>query len=65
MLIQWKPKDNSADWVTVGDPVPTEPEKGYFEADRIAPVAAPGDFRAVWLQPDGSVGLFTGGYDGS
>ncbi len=65
VLIQWKPKDNSADWVTVGDPVPTEPEKGYFETDRIAPVAAPGDFRAVWLQPDGSVGLFTGGYDGS
>ncbi|HYI23511.1 MAG TPA: hypothetical protein VEX62_12860, partial [Candidatus Limnocylindrales bacterium] len=35
VLIQWKPKDGSADWVTIGDPVPTEPTRGYFEADRV------------------------------
>jgi hypothetical protein len=63
--LQYKPKDGSSDWVTVGDPVPTDPTRGYFVADRTAPIAAPGDWRAIWLQPDGSVGLFTGGSDGS
>jgi len=65
VLLQWKPKDNSADWTTIGDPVPTEPLRGYFEADRTAPAAVPGDWRAVWLLPDGNVGVFTGGSDGS
>jgi hypothetical protein len=63
--IQWKPKDNSTDWVNVGDPVPTDPDRGYFETDQIAPSAAPGDWRAVWLQPDGSIGVYTGGSDGT
>jgi hypothetical protein len=63
--LQWKPKDNSADWVTVGDPVPTDPTRGYFEADREAPAAVPGDWRAVWLQADGTPGVYTGGSDGS
>jgi hypothetical protein len=70
VLLQWKPKDNSADWTTIGDPVQTDPTRGYFEADRTAPVAvpgapAPGDWRAVWLLPDGSVGVYTGGSDGT
>ncbi len=63
--LQWKPKDGSADWVTVGDPVPTDPIRGYFEADRIAPAPVAGDWRAIWLRPDGSVGLFTAGSDGT
>jgi hypothetical protein len=65
VLIQWKPKDGSSDWLTVGDPVPTDPLRGYFEADRVAPAALAGDWRAVWLTPDGSIGVFTGGSDGS
>jgi hypothetical protein len=63
--IQWKPKDNSTDWLAVGDPVPTDPTRGYFEADRIAPAALPGDWRAVWYLPDGTVGVYTGGSDGT
>jgi hypothetical protein len=70
VLLQWKPKDNSTGWLTVGDPVATDPTRGYFEADRTAPVPedgipGPGDWRAVWLLPDGSIGVYTGGSDGS
>ncbi len=65
VYLQWKPKDGSADWVTVGDPVPTEPGRGYFEADRTAPAPLLGDWRAVWLTPEGAVGVVTGGSDGS
>ena len=63
-LIQWKPYDGSADWVTVGDPVPADPIRGYFEADRTAPVALPGFWRAIWLDANGAVGLYTGPSDG-
>jgi hypothetical protein len=62
--LQWRPKDGSADWVTVGDPVPSDPTRGYFEADRVAPQPVAGDWRAIWLQADGSVGLYTAGSDG-
>jgi hypothetical protein len=65
VLIQWRPKDGSTDWLTVGDPVPADPLRGFFEADRTAPLALLGDWRAVWLAPDGSVGVSTGGSDGS
>ena len=65
VTLQWKPKDGSSDWVTVGDPVIPEPTRGYFEADRVAPAALAGDWRAVWFAPDGAVGVFTGGSDGS
>ena len=63
--IQWKPKDNSTGWLAVGAPVATDPLRGYFEADLVAPLAQPGDWRAVWYAPDGSVGVYTGGSDGS
>ena len=49
----------------MGDPVPTDPTRGYFEADRVAPLAQPGDWRALWMTPEGAVGVFTGGSDGS
>jgi len=69
VLLQWKPKDGSADWATVGEPVAADPTRGYFEVDRAAPVPeatgpVPGEWRAVWLLPDGSVGVFTGGQAG-
>ncbi|MDP2711532.1 MAG: hypothetical protein Q8O56_09960 [Solirubrobacteraceae bacterium] len=50
--IQWKPKDNSTGWVTVGDPVPVD-FRGYFQAARVAPSAAPGEWRSLWVRPDG------------
>jgi len=63
--IQFKPKDNSTGWIAVGAPVPTDPTRGYFEADVVAPLAQPGDWRAMWYHPDGTVGVYTGGSDGS
>ena len=63
--IQFKPKDNSTGWLAVGAPVATDPTRGYFEADVIAPLPQLGDWRAVWYLPDGSVGVFTGGSDGT
>ena len=63
--IQWKPKDNSTGWLTVGDPVPTDATRGFFEANRTAPFALPGDWRAVWLLADGSIGVASAGSDGS
>jgi hypothetical protein len=62
--IQWKPNDGSADFVTVGDPVPTDPTRGYFETDRTAPLPAYGVWRAIWLAPDGSIGSYTAPSDG-
>ena len=64
VVIQWRPKDNSTGWLTVGDPVPIDPF-GYFTADRVAPAAVPGEWRGVWLLPDGSVGSTSIGADGS
>lgn len=54
--VQWKPKDNSLDWQTVGDPVAVD-ERGYFNVARVTPGNAPGDWRAVFLAPDGSVAV--------
>jgi hypothetical protein len=62
--IQWRPKDSSSGWVTVGDPVPLEPFD-YFTAARIAPAAVPGEWRGVWLRPDGAIGSTSIGADGS
>ena len=44
--------------------MPTDPARGYFEADRTAPLALPGFWRAIWLDANGAVGLFTGPSDG-
>ena len=64
VILQWRPKDNSSGFVTVGDPVPTGPF-GYFTASAVAPAAVPGEWRAVWLRPDGSVGTTSIGSDGT
>ncbi len=56
--IQWRPKDRSADWATVGDPVPVDP-RGFFTATRTSPLPVPVEWRAVWLLPDGQVGQFS------
>jgi len=62
--IQWHPKDNSAGWINVGDPVPID-QFGYFNATRLAPGAGPGDWRGAWLRPDGSIGSTSISSDGS
>ncbi len=62
--IQWHPKDNSAGWFNVGDPVAID-FFGYFTATRVAPAAAVGDWRAAWLRPDGSIGSTSIAADGT
>lgn len=54
--IQWKPKDDSLDWQTVGEPVPVD-GRGYFNVDRVTPGNAPGDWRAAFLGPDGAIAV--------
>ena len=49
--LQFKPLDDSAPWVRVGEPVAID-ELGYFTASRVAPTAQPGEWRAVWTAPD-------------
>ena len=62
--IQWRPKDNSAGWFNVGDPLPID-HFGYFTATRVAPAAVPGDWRAAWIRPDGSIGSTSISADGT
>jgi hypothetical protein len=62
--VQWRPKDGSLDWADVGDPVAID-ERGYYTTTRTAPLAAPGEWRAAWLRPDGSIGSTSPGSDGS
>jgi hypothetical protein len=62
--IQWHPKDNSAGWFNVGDPIATD-FFGYFSAALVAPQAAAGDWRAVWMLPDGSIGSASMSADGT
>jgi hypothetical protein len=62
--IQWHPKDDSTGWLNVGDPVAVD-HFGYFTAERVAPVATPGDWRGAWMRPDGSIGTTSISADGS
>ncbi len=50
VAIQWRPRDGSAPWATVGDAVAIDP-LGYYTATRVAPSAAPGEWRALWTAP--------------
>jgi len=63
--IQWRPKDLSLDWATVGEPVAVD-ERGYYTATLIAPGAGvPGEWRAVWINAEGAVGQASLIADGS
>lgn len=62
--LQWHPKDNSAGWYNVGPPVAVD-HFGYFSATLAAPSPAPGDWRAAWSRPDGSIGTTSITADGS
>ena len=62
--VQWRPKDNSSGWITVGEPVATD-HFGYFTAARFAPALTPGEWRGAWVRPDGSIGSTSMGADGS
>ncbi|HVF78694.1 MAG TPA: hypothetical protein VNA28_10385 [Solirubrobacteraceae bacterium] len=63
--LQWKPKDNSLPFAPVGDPVPVD-FFGYFNTTAIAPAPVAGDWRAVFLLPDGvTIGSASLSADGS
>ncbi len=64
VYIQWRPKDSSSGWATVGGPVAVD-DFGYFTAARVAPAALAGEWRGLWLRPDGSVGSISAGSDGT
>ena len=53
--IQWRAKDGSTPWVTIGDPVPID-NMGYFTATRQALLPVAGEWRSAIVNPaDGSV----------
>ncbi len=56
--IQWRPRDRSQDWTTVGEPIPVDP-RGFYEVQRSAPLPVPGEWRAIWQTADGQVGQFS------
>ena len=62
--IQWHPKDGSAGWFDVGEPVPVD-HFGYFTATRVAPFPQAGDWRAAWIRPGGVVGSTSMSADGT
>ena len=53
--IQWRAKDGSTPWVSLGEPVPVD-AMGYFTATRTAFQPVVGEFRAALVNPgDGAV----------
>jgi hypothetical protein len=63
--IQFRPKDGSADWTAVGDPIPVD-QMGYFTATAASPLPVPGEWRAAVINPaDGSLIASSPGTDGT
>jgi hypothetical protein len=53
--VQWRAKDGSTPWISVGDPVPVDP-MGYFTATRTAPQPVVGEWRSALVNPgDGAI----------
>ena len=53
--IQWRAKDGSTPWISVGDPV-TVDTMGYFQATRTAPLPVVGEWRSALVNPgDGAI----------
>jgi hypothetical protein len=50
VFIQFKPKDNSTGWTTLGDAIVAGPPRNYFTGQREVP--GPGQLRAVWIGSD-------------
>ena len=62
--IQWRAKDGSTPWISVGDPVTTT-DLGYFDTTRAAPQPVPGEWRGAFVLPDGTVPAFSPGTAGN
>ena len=53
--VQWRAKDGSTPWISLGDPVPVD-QMGYFQATRTAPLPVVGEWRSALVNPgDGAV----------
>jgi hypothetical protein len=50
--IQWRAKDGSTPWISVGDPVAVDP-MGYFQATRSGVLPVPGEWRSAVINPEG------------
>ncbi|MGI8729605.1 MAG: hypothetical protein ACR2LK_06370 [Solirubrobacteraceae bacterium] len=61
--IQWRPKDDTSPWRSVGPPVPLDP-MGYFEAIRTAPGNGNAEWRSAIVLPDGTVAAASPGTTG-
>jgi hypothetical protein len=46
--IQWRAKDGSTPWISVGDPIPVDP-MGYYSATRTAPLPLIGEWRGALI----------------
>lgn len=62
--VQWRAKDGSTPWISVGEPIPVS-DMGYFEATATAPLAVPGEWRGAFVLPDGTVQTFSPGTSGN
>jgi len=62
--VQWRAKDGSTPWISVGDPVETD-AMGYFQATRTAPQPVVGEWRSAFVLPDGTVGASSPGTVGN
>jgi hypothetical protein len=62
--IQWRAKDGSTPWLSVGDPI-TVSDMGYFEATATAPLPVVGEWRAAFVLPDGTVQTSSPGTSGN
>ena len=51
--IQWRAKDGSTPWLSVGETVPID-KKGFYTATRAAPMPVVGEWRGALLDPSGS-----------
>jgi hypothetical protein len=62
--IQWRAKDGSTPWISVGDPVPID-QMGYFTSTRTAPQPVVGEWRSALILPDGTVAASSPGIVGA
>ena len=62
--VQWRAKDGTTPWMSVGEPVPVD-TMGYFQATRTAPLPVVGEWRSAYLLPDGTVAAASPGTQGT
>jgi hypothetical protein len=58
VAIQWRAKDGSTPWITVGDFVFVD-TMGYFQATRSGVLPVPGEFRAALVNPNDNTTVLT------